>query len=396
MLKVGFVGLGTISHEHVLGYLDNPDAEIVAVCCPDEDAARLWLQKWKLSRAVHYTSLEGMLASERLDLVEILTPTYLHAQHAIACTKAKVKGISLQKPMGLTLRECDEIIEECQRNGTTLKVFENYLFYPVYVKAKELTDQGVIGEIMSLRLHTAGGMREGAPWPWCWDSKSWRLDPKTGGVGPLTGDDGHHKFSLARWFMGREFEKVNSWIESSNRLDAPAFIRAKFKGLPGDPPKYAQIDVSFSMHLEIPWDFWLDDFVEIVGSKGIMWINQCQGGADREFFKGNAMSKSPVFPPIALFVNGRVETYPMSDEDRSWAISFVNSTKHFIDVMQGGGLPILSGADGKEILRCILASLISAQEERDVLMDEITTEAEVRKKFEVKTIFCNPRATVLA
>src|SRR5690242_10010183 len=73
MLKVGFVGLGTISHEHVLGYLDNPDAEIVAVCCPDEDAARLWLQKWKLSRAVHYTSLEGMLASERLDLVEILT-----------------------------------------------------------------------------------------------------------------------------------------------------------------------------------------------------------------------------------------------------------------------------------------------------------------------------------
>jgi predicted dehydrogenase len=396
MLRVGFVGLGAISQEHVLGYLDNPDAEVIAVCCPDELAVQLWLQKWKLPRATHYTSLEAMLASEHLDLVEILTPTYLHAEHAMACARAKVKGISLQKPMGLTLRECDEIIETCQRNGTTLKVFENYLFYPVYLKAKELIDQGAIGEVLSLRLRTLGGLREGAAWPWCWEPQSWRLDRKTASVGPLTGDDGYHKFSLARWFMGREFEKVNAWIEPSNILDAPAFIRAKFKNVPGDAPKYAQIDVSFSMHLAIPWDFWLDDFVEIVGSKAIMWINQCQGGGDRELFKGNAMSKSPAFPPIALFVNGRVETYPMPDEDRSWAISFVNSTKHFIQAMKTGEPPICSGEQAKETLRCILASLVSAQEGRDVFLDDITTETEALKKFEIKTIFCNPTTTVFA
>jgi predicted dehydrogenase len=398
MLRVGFVGLGAISHEHVLGYLDNPDAEIVAVCCPDEYATRLWLQKWKLSRATHYNSLEAMLQNEDLDLVEILTPTFLHAPHAIACARAKVKGISLQKPMGLTLRECDEIIEECKRHGTTLKVCENYLFYPVFMKAKELVDQGVVGDLMSLRLYTAGGLREGADWPWWCNSQSWRLDLKTAGVGPLTGDDGYHKFSLARWFMEREFEKVNSWIEESNPLDAPAFIRAKYKSRPGDCPKYAQIDISFSTHMHIPWDFWLDDFVEVVGTQGIMWINQCQGGADRELFKGNPMSNSPAFPPIALFVNGRVET-PLEDmpaENRSWAISFVNSTKHFIKVMQEGGTPICSGEEGKETLRCILASLISAQEKRDVFMDEITTEAEVNKKFETRSIFCNTKPSVFA
>jgi predicted dehydrogenase len=217
-------------------------------------------------------------------------------------------------------------------------------------------------------------------------------------VGPLTGDDGYHKFSLARWFMEREFEKVNSWIEPSNPLDAPAFIRAKYKSLPGDCPKYAQIDVSFSMHLNIPWDFWMEDFVEVVGSKGIMWVNQCQGGADRELFKDNPMSKSPAFPPIALFVNGRVETplEHMPDENRSWTISFVNSTKHFIKVMQEGGRPICSGEEGKETLRCILASLISAQEKRDVFMDEITTEAEVNKKFETRTVFCNTKTGMFA
>jgi hypothetical protein len=74
----------------------------------------------------------------------------------------------------------------------------------------------------------------------------------------------------------------------------------------------------------------------------------------------------------------------MRDEDRSWAISFVNSTKHFINVMQRGGHPICFGEEGKETLRCILASLISAQEKHDVIMDKITTEAEVSKKFETK------------
>jgi predicted dehydrogenase len=397
MLRVAFVGLGAISHEHVLGYLDSPAAEIVAVCCPEEEkeVARRWLQKWNLADTRYYACLDAMLQSEKLDLVEILTPTYLHAPHAIACARAGIKGISLQKPMGLTLRECDDIIETCRRHGTTLKVFENYLFYPAYVKAKELIDQGVIGELMSLRLQTAGGLREGAAWPWCWAPRSRRLNLKTAGVGPLTGDDGYHKLSLARWFMGRDFDIVNAWIEPFMPLDAPAFIRAKYRTAPGDCPKYAQFDTSFSTHLAIPWDFWIDDFAQIVGSKGIMWINQCQGGADRAFFKGNSMSKSPVFPPIAVYVNGRVETFldTAPEEERSWSISFINSTKHFIKVLQEGGNPICTGEDGRETLRYALASLLSAQERRDVSLEEITTEAEVNKKFQIRTIFCNPGRT---
>ena len=393
MLKVGFIGLGAISHEHVLGYLDSPETDIVAVCGPEKDAARAWLQKWSLPQARYYSAYEKMLEREPLDLVEILSPTYLHAAQAVACARAKVKGISLQKPMGLNLRQCDEIITECASAGTRLKVYENYLFYPVYLKAKELIDQGVIGEPMSLRLHTAGGLREGAAWPWCWEPRSWRLNQATAGVGPLTGDDGYHKFSLARWLMGRECERVNAWIETSNPLDAPAFVRVKFKGLPGDCPKYAEIDVSFSTHLSIPWDFWIDDFAEVVGSKGIMWINQCQGAADRDFFAGNQMSRSPAFPAIAVFVDGKVETYlaAVPPEERSWSLSFVKSTKHFIRVLTEGGEPVCSGQEGKETLRCILAAMLSAQENRDVLLEEITTEAEVSREFEIRSIFCNPQ-----
>src|SRR5438552_1435988 len=98
MLRDGFLGLGMISHENVLGYLDNPDVDMVAVCSESKTAAREWLEKWNLPKARIYEDYEKMLASEKLDLVEILTPHHLHCSMAVKCAEAKVKGISLQKP----------------------------------------------------------------------------------------------------------------------------------------------------------------------------------------------------------------------------------------------------------------------------------------------------------
>lgn len=391
MLKVGFIGLGAISHENVLGYLDSEDAIIVAVCDRDEVTARQWLQKWKLPQAKFYRRHEEMLAQEELDIVEILTPHHLHCPQVIDCAEAKVAGISLQKPMGLDLRECDRMILACHQNEVKLRIYENFVFYPVYLKAKELIAQGLIGELMSIRVNTMAGLKAEAPWPWCWAPDSWRADLARSGTGPFVGDDGYHKFSLARWFMERDFEKVSAWIDADTLLDAPALIRAKFKRLPGDSPKYAQIDFSFSPRMALPCDFWLDDFVEIVGEKGIMWINQCSAAGNRALFKGCDMSKSPAFPPIAVFLDGQVTTYlaDISPEERNWSTSFIGCTKHFIKVMKEGGEAIFTGEEGKEIKRYSIAAFISAQEQRDVYLEEITTEAEVEKKFELKTNFCN-------
>ena len=390
-LKVGFVGLGTISNENVLGYLDSADAEIVAVCRRNEDAAREWLRKWHLPQARYYSNLERMLEQEDLDIVEILTPHHLHAPQAMMCAEAKVRGISLQKPMAPTLRECDQIIDACARNNVKLKVYENFVFYPVYLRAKELIDQGLLGDLISVRVNTMAGIGEGAAWPWCWTPGSWSLDLERSGTGPLVGDDGYHKFSLVRWFMGRDFEKVSAWIDAETPLDAPAMIRAKFKRLPGDSPKYAQIDFSFSTHMALPCDFWLDDFVQLFGERGVMWINQCSAAGNREFFESCKMSGSPVFPPIAVFVDGKVTTYleHLSPEERNWSTSFVGSTKHFIAVMKEGGEPLYTGDEGREITRYAMAALVSAQEKREVYLDEITAEAEEKQLFRIETNFTN-------
>jgi len=394
MLKAGFIGLGVISNEHILGYLDSRDAEIVAVCRRDEAAARAWLKKWNLPHTRYYADVDDMLQKETLDIVEILSPHNMHCAHAVKCAEARVKGISLQKPMAPTLRECDEILDACRRNNVKLKVYENFVFYPVYVKAKELVNQGLIGDLMSIRVNTVAGIKEGAPRPWCWNPSEGRLDLERCGTGPLVGDDGFHKFSLVRWLMGRDLEKVGAWIDPETSLDAPALIRAKFRRMPGDAPKYAQIDFSFSTRMAIPCDFYLDDFVELIGEKGMMWINQCSAAGDRQFFIGCEMSKSPVFPPIAVFVDGKVTTYltELSMRERNWSTSFIASTKHFIKVMKEGGEPIYTGEEGKEVTRYAMAAYVSAQEGRDVHLDEITTEAEENQRFKIRTNFCNPHS----
>jgi predicted dehydrogenase len=387
MLRVGFIGLGWVSHENVLGYLRSTEAEIVAVCCLSPEQAAQWLARHKQPQARYYRRHEDMLAAEKLDIVEILTPHHTHYRHAIDCARSGVRGISLQKPMANTLRECDEIIAECAKNGVILKVYENFLFYPVYVKAKQLIEEGLIGELLSMRVNTMAGIREGAPWPWCFSPDSWRGSLEKCGTGPLVGDDGFHKFSLARWFMGRDIETVSAWIDSEAPLGAPAFIRARFRRTPGERPKYAQIDFSFSPRMALPFDFWLDDFVEIVGERGILWINQCSAAGDREMFRGNEMWKSPVFPPIAVYLNGKVEAYleNLSPAQRNWSTSFVASTHHFIDVMRNGGKPVYTGEEGREVTRYAMAAYRSACENRDVSLDEITSEAEQDTEAQAST-----------
>lgn len=395
MLRVGFIGLGNVSNYHVLGYLDTEEAEIVAVCDVDREAGRRWLERWDQPQAKLYQRHEAMLEKERLDIVEILTPHHLHCSLAVSCAEAGVQGVSVQKPMAERLQECDRIIDSCRRNGVKLRVYENFLFYPVYERAKALVEQGVIGDPMSMRVHTMGGKREGGPWPIFWDPKSWRMDLERTGVGPLVGDDGFHKFSLARWFMGRDFEKIGAWIDAETPLDAPAMIRARFKS-GADRPRYAQLDFSFSPRMALPCDFWLDDFVEIFGERGVMWINQCTGGSDRDYFKACEMSGSPAFPPIAVFVDGKVTTYleEVPPESRGWSSSFVKATRHFVQAVKEGGRPVFTGEEGREITRCVMAAYVSAQEQRDVYLDEITAEAERKRAFEIRSNFCNTVAAV--
>ena len=370
MLKVGIIGTGDIANLNVLGYLRSQDAELVAVSDTDIKVAGQKLERWGLRTTKIYLDYKEMVNREDLDIVEILTPHHLHAPMAEYCAKAGVSGISVQKPLAHTITDCELMIQVCKDEGVTLKLYENFRFYPVYLKAKELLDSGVIGELLNFRINTLGtggpSMHVGLK------SEKWRINVDTCGGGTWIYDDGIHKFSMALWLMGEErVEKVYSWIDYfATFMDSPSIIFWKYPNKnDSNPPKFGSMQFTLAPNLYYPSNYYnCDEFIEISGTKGMMWINQCTSG-------GNFISKTPHHPPIVVYRDGKVSVYG-EDLPRDWRFSFINSTEHFIDAIKNGTDPIYTGEQGKNL--CIFAKMpfISQQRKEEVNWNEVTSENE--------------------
>ena len=371
MLKVGLIGTGVIANLNILGYLSSQDTELVAISDIDVACAKEKLARWNLRSLKIYKDYKQMVDKQNLDIVEILTPHHLHAPMTEYCAKAGVPGISVQKPMAHTITDCEKMIEVCKEEKVKLKLFENFRFYPVYLKAKELLDRGIIGERTNFRINTIG--TGGPSWPVGVNAYLWRINIDTCGGGPWIYDDGQHKFSVALWLMDQErVDKVYSWIDYfTGVMDSPANIFWKYPSSNSkEPPKYGTMEFSLAPNLYYPSNYYAcDEFIEISGTKGIMWINQSTSG-------GNFVSKSALYPPIAVYTDGEVKTYG-EDLPRDWRHSFIDSTQHFIQIIKNGkGEPIYTGEEGKNL--CIFAKMpyISAQRGEVVYWEEITAENE--------------------
>jgi predicted dehydrogenase len=351
-IRVGFIGTGRISDLHALEYLRNPHAEIVALCDSDPDLASGRAEAWGLDRPVICGDYHELLALDAVDLVEILLPHHLHPEAALAAFAAG-KGVFLQKPVALNLADADRVIDAAEQAGVPFRVYENFIFYPPVVTAKELVDQGAIGEPLTIRLKSNVGRSETA-WPIPKGAQEWRQDPARSGGGPLLFDDGQHKFALAWHFMGQA-EEVHAWIGSTTApdgyvFDAPAMVSFRFPG-----GRCGNLEVVYSPDLEIDSRHYAqDDRVEITGSRGVLWIN---GGHGR---LGDA-------PPLALYRDGTLAEF--RDVETGWERSFVLSTRHYLEVLTRGGRPVLTAREGRQVLRFAIAAQESARIGRAVPVD---------------------------
>ena len=96
-----------------------------------------------------------MINEEELDILEILLPHHLHAETTILAAEKKVRGISVQKPMALSLSEADAMINACKKSGSILSIYENFVFAPHIMKAKDLLKKDYIGDVASIRIKVA-------------------------------------------------------------------------------------------------------------------------------------------------------------------------------------------------------------------------------------------------
>ncbi len=350
-IRVAIVGCGRISDLHQMGYRGREDAKIVAVCDTNKTHAKKKAKEWGVENV--YTDYRQVLEDREIDLVELLTPHHLHCSMTLQAAQAG-KHISVQKPMALSAAEADEMIAAADRAGVMLRVYENFVYYAPAVRARQMIEAGEIGDIRAVRLHVSTGTAD-TSWDVPLSAWLWRFNDKQCGGGPLVFDHGYHLFSIA-YFLGGPVEKVYAWIDKTPvsqaaglvNIDAPAMIMFQFKA----PRCYGVLDIEHTPKMRIHSLYYADDDrVEIVGEKGILFINRYT-------------AKTVDLPELVLFKDGK--TTPIPVEGVEWHDSFIAATQDCIEKLKVGQQPRLDGPTGREVLKFSLAALQSAATGREV------------------------------
>lgn len=150
-LRVGLIGSGFIAKQKHLpawkkiGKL----AEVVALCDPNVTQAEELARAHGIPKV--YSDFQQMLDAEHLDVVDICSPPRTHADLAVRSLKAGAHTL-IEKPMAINTAECDRIIGAACESGRKICVAHSDLFYPSFLKARELIKAGTIGEFRGMRI----------------------------------------------------------------------------------------------------------------------------------------------------------------------------------------------------------------------------------------------------
>ncbi len=188
----GIVGCGVISRTHADAIQKAESGRLVAVCDILPDRARKLSDEYG-ARA--YFSFSRMLKNPEVDAVCICTPSGMHAK--VACQAAAAgKHVLSEKPMDITLRRCDAMIEACDQAGVTLAVIFQRRTLRIVHAVKEAIASGEIGELVHATLSQKLWRSQEY-----YDSGDWRGTWKLDGGGCLM-NQGVHGIDLFQWMAG--------------------------------------------------------------------------------------------------------------------------------------------------------------------------------------------------
>lgn len=171
MIKVALVGIGGMGKNHYNIYRKFTDIEFVAAC--DVRQERIDLCASECPDMKYYTDYAEMLEAEKPDVVDVCTPTYLHAEHAIAAMRAGAHVIC-EKPMALNSTETEAIMAEAKKTGKTFMTAHVVRFMKPYAYLADTIKSGKYGKLLNLNLRRIGGTP-------LWSFENWFLDKEKSG-----------------------------------------------------------------------------------------------------------------------------------------------------------------------------------------------------------------------
>lgn len=195
----GIIGCGDVARRRVAGAIQSEEnSRLVAVCRRHAEKLHRFCNEFEVDRG--YENADDLISDADVDAVYIATPVNLHLPQTIAAAKAG-KHVLVEKPMAVSVAECDQMIDVCRENNVTLGVAYYRRFYPVVARIKELIASAAIGKPLAVSVTTANNFAMDKE-----EDGYWRVIPEQGGGGALM-DIGSHRINLMLDMFG-EVEAV--------------------------------------------------------------------------------------------------------------------------------------------------------------------------------------------
>jgi len=311
-LKIGIVGCGKVAE---LCYLPASrklnSIEISALVDINEQQLSSLAEKYNVSYRTN--SIEDIY--DRVDAVVVAVPNHFHAPVSIEFLRRGIH-VLVEKPMALTVDECDKMIEAAEMSNSVLSVGLMRRYQPVSGFVKSILDKGILGEIISFDF-SEGNI-------WQWDSVSdYRFKKDKGGG--IFSDMGSHILDMVLWWFG-EVKTVSYSDDSRGGIDANFLLEITL-------PNGAQgiVEVSANRNLRNTYT--------IVGNRGTLECGiEPQG-------------------PVSFSINGSQFVIPTIADPRypnfNFHSSFIKQYNVFYDSVVNGKAPKISGYEGKKSLEVI-------------------------------------------
>ncbi|MCA1808481.1 MAG: Gfo/Idh/MocA family protein [Kiritimatiellia bacterium] len=262
-IKVAIVGSKFAADFHADSYSRN--AEVVMTAVAAIDNLEPFSARWNIPRT--YSDYRKMFASEKLDLVSVCAPNFLHHDVVIAAAEAGI-NVFCEKPLATTVEDARAMLQVCREAGVKLFYGEDWCFSPPLKRALEIVAEGALGQVLYVK---AKECHNGTHSPFARDKKTCgggslihlAIHP-IGWVLHLLGDSGRNKVVevFARCNDGLE----NNYVHKQNSGEDFALAIMKFAD-----GQHALIEGNY---ITVGG---MDDKVEIYGSEGNIKVDLTLG-----------------------------------------------------------------------------------------------------------------------
>jgi predicted dehydrogenase len=305
MTGVALLGSGWIQDFHARAVDAYEGADLAAVANWREESARTLAERHGIPRVT--TRWEDLVDAPDVDAAVVSTPNALHAAQAIAFLRAG-KPVLVEKPMAITLAECDAMIDASERAGASLMVAHCWRFRDEVIAVRDRIAAGELGEVVKTRGY--GAHQQDGP-------SGWFTDPMLAGGGALV-DMGVHAIDTARFLLGDP-------------------VPGRVCAVVGTRYAEGRYTVDDDDILLIEWSNGTNSIVE----SG--WWQPRIGGleADTEVYGTKGYDR--IFPPEP----------PSDDYEHCTQPMYTAQMKEFLDAIAEGRPPRPSGRDGRVVMEVV-------------------------------------------